>query len=152
LLLMRGDVPSLVFLRPGIPMQHCGDNAIPGSYCSKCLAQLWRRKQARTSLCLCSLSIMWFKAILWRLLFMVLLLALVCVATPASSGWPKSLDEDVNTPALEWLEVLELAAVVCKYPTACSCVRSLSVRGICTPSLWPLGPVHRCLQTAAVLD
>jgi len=88
---------------------------------------LQRQKQthwSRTSLCLCLLSTMWFKAILWRLLFMVLLPALVCLATPAISGWPESLyDEDVNTPALDWWKVLESAAVICKHPSACSCVR-----------------------------
>ncbi len=71
---------------------------------------------------------MWFKAILWPLLCVLLSLVLVRVAKPAIDGWPDSLDaEDVNTPALEWLKVLELAAVLCKCAAACSYVRFLSV-------------------------
>ncbi|DBA74055.1 TPA: hypothetical protein ACH3X1_010870 [Trebouxia sp. C0004] len=55
---------------------------------------------------------MWFKAIVRRLLFMALMLAVAWEATPAISGGPESADEDVNTPALELWEVLELAALL----------------------------------------
>lgn len=61
-------------------------------------------------------------------MYMVLSLMLVHVAKPAIDGWPCSLDDEgVNTSALEWLKVLELAAVLCKYPTACSYVIFLPV-------------------------
>ncbi len=70
---------------------------------------------------------MWLKAMIWRLLSAVLLLALACVATPTISGWPESLDEEVDVPTLELWELLELAAVVCKYPPMLSSVRTTIV-------------------------
>jgi len=106
--------------------RHSRDDAIPASFCSDGAA----KEEANTApaFCLCVLSTMWFKAILWPLLYMVLLLVLVRVAKPAIAGWPDSLDdEDVNTPAMKWWKALELAAVVCKYPTACSYVSLLSM-------------------------
>lgn len=71
---------------------------------------------------------MWFKAILWPLSCVLLSLVLLRVAKPAIDGWPDRFDaDDVNTPALEWLKVLDLAAVLCKCAAACSRVRFLSV-------------------------
>ncbi|KAL0040718.1 hypothetical protein WJX79_002823 [Trebouxia sp. C0005] len=52
---------------------------------------------------------MWLKAMLRRLLFMILLLAVACVATPTSPGWPEG---EVGTALLGWWELLESAAVV----------------------------------------
>ncbi len=63
---------------------------------------------------------------IWRLLSAILLLAFACLATPTISGWPvflEGLDEEVEPPTWEWWEVVERAAVVCKYPPALSSLR-----------------------------
>ncbi len=60
---------------------------------------------------------MWLKAMIWRLLFAVLVLALACLATPIISGWPEfteGLDEKVETSTWELWDVVERAAVICK--------------------------------------
>lgn len=80
-------------------------------------------KQARTGLCLRKMITMWLKAMLRRLLFMILLLAVACVATPTSPGWPEG---EVGTALLGWWELLESAAVVCKYPSMFSSVHTTS--------------------------
>ena len=113
-----------------------------------------RSKHSTSFLLVCVLSTMWFKAILWPLLYMVLLLVLVRVAKPAIAGWPDSLDdEDVNTPAMEWWKALELAAVVCKYPTACSYVSLLSMTVTAHQACGPQGLfIAACQQLQSLTE
>ncbi len=60
---------------------------------------------------------MWLKAMIWCLLSAILVLARACLATPTISGWPEffeSLGEEVEPQTLDWWDVVECAAVVCK--------------------------------------
>lgn len=68
---------------------------------------------------------MWRKAMIWALISAILLLALGCLATPTISGWPEGLelDEEVDTPSVNWWQLMESAAVACKFPAVFSRVR-----------------------------
>ena len=135
----------------GIAMPPCGDVSSPGTLLlSTCYGVLQRKeqnKQARTGLCFCRLSTMWLKAMIWRSMFAILVLALACLAAPISSGWPEfteGLDEKVETSTWKLWEVVECAAVICELPPALSSLRTTIIafeKRLPTKLVSP-GPVH----------